>query len=476
MSKTRIRTLYTVSLTAMDGLMTAAAFILAYALRVRIPFPGPPANVAGFLVYLPMLAVQIISIIVVFYANRLYHVVRAASRVDELYAIFGAVSIGTMFAVAISALTFKNSVFDLDFPRAMTLYAWLLGIVLVVLGREAHRRLWHYLRMRGVGRDRVLVVGSGDPAQAIVQKIQWSPYLGYELVGVVSDNAEHHEITGTTILGASSDLAEIIDTHEVDEVIVALPEGSSRSEIVRIVNMCHRGSVAIKIFPDVFEFITTGVTIDDLGGVPLLTVRDIKLSGWKRSLKRALDIAGATVGLVMFSPVLMLFAMLIRVESPGPVFYCQERMGLDGRPFKMIKFRSMREDAEKDGPGWTTKDDPRRTLLGAWLREYDIDEIPQLINVLLGDMSLVGPRPERPVYVEKFRQSIPRYMDRHREKAGMTGWAQVNGLRGDTSIAERTKYDLWYIENWSLWLDIKIIVRTIVGNLLPRTNSRQITR
>jgi exopolysaccharide biosynthesis polyprenyl glycosylphosphotransferase len=425
---------------------------------------------------MPMLVVQVISIIVVFYANRLYHVVRAASRVDELYAIFGAVSIGTMFAVAISALTFKNSVFDLDFPRAMTLYAWLLGIVLVVLGREAHRRLWHYLRMRGVGRDRVLVVGSGDPAQAIVQKIQWSPYLGYELVGVTSDDAEHHEITGAAILGASSDLAEIIDTHEVDEVIIALPEGSSRSEIVRIVNMCHRGSVAIKIFPDVFEFITTGVSIDDLGGVPLLTVRDIKLSGWKRSLKRALDIAGATAGLVTLSPFMMLFAMLIRVESPGPVFYCQERMGLDGRPFKMVKFRSMREDAEKDGPGWTTKDDPRRTLLGAWLREYDIDEVPQLINVLLGDMSLVGPRPERPVYVEKFRQSIPRYMDRHREKAGMTGWAQVNGLRGDTSIAERTKYDLWYIENWSLWLDIKIIVRTIVSGLLLRANDRQDTR
>ena len=210
---------------------------------------------------------------------------------------------------------------------------------------------------------------------------------------------------------------------------------------------------------------TTGVSIDDLGGLPLLNVRDIQLRGWRLSLKRAMDLIGASIGLVLLSPFMLLMALLIKLDSPGPVFYYQERMGLDGRPFQMFKFRSMRQDAEEDGPGWTTKDDPRRTRIGALLRSKNIDELPQLINVLLGDMSLVGPRPERPIYVEKFRNSIPRYMERHREKAGMTGWAQVNGLRGDTSIAERTKYDLWYVENWSLWLDIKIIVRTIVQTL-----------
>jgi exopolysaccharide biosynthesis polyprenyl glycosylphosphotransferase len=192
-----------------------------------------------------------------------------------------------------------------------------------------------------------------------------------------------------------------------------------------------------------------------------LNVRDIQLRGWKLSLKRGLDIVGALAGLVTLSPLMLLTAVVIRLESPGSAFYCQERMGLDGKPFKMIKFRSMRNDAEDGGPGWTTKDDPRRTRLGAWLRSKNMDELPQLINVLVGEMSLVGPRPERPMYVQRFRQSIPRYMERHREKAGMTGWAQISGLRGDTSIAERTKYDLWYVENWSLWLDIKIIVRTI---------------
>jgi exopolysaccharide biosynthesis polyprenyl glycosylphosphotransferase len=208
------------------------------------------------------------------------------------------------------------------------------------------------------------------------------------------------------------------------------------------------------------------VGIGDLGGLPLLTMRDVALQGWKLTLKRGLDVVLSAIALVLMSPFLLLAALLVKLDSPGPIFYIQERMGLDARPFKMIKFRSMRMDAEMDGPGWTTPNDPRRTKLGSLLRRFNIDELPQLINVLIGDMSLVGPRPERPVYVEQFRQSIPRYMDRHREKAGITGWAQVNGLRGDTSIIERTKYDLWYIENWSLALDIKILIRTLAQWLL----------
>ena len=203
-----------------------------------------------------------------------------------------------------------------------------------------------------------------------------------------------------------------------------------------------------------------------MGGLPLLTIRDVALQGWKLTLKRSMDVVVSAAALVLFSPFMLLTALLVKLDSPGPVFYVQERMGLDAKPFGMIKFRSMRPNAEDDGPGWTVEDDPRRTKLGTIMRRFNIDELPQFVNVLLGDMSLVGPRPERPVYVEQFRQSIPRYMDRHREKAGLTGWAQVNGLRGDTSIVERTKYDLWYIENWSLGLDIKILIRTLVQMIL----------
>jgi len=196
--------------------------------------------------------------------------------------------------------------------------------------------------------------------------------------------------------------------------------------------------------------------------LPLLNVRDIALQGWRLQVKRAMDVVGAMIGLVFLSPIMLFIALLIKLDSPGSVFYAQERMGLDAEPFWMIKFRSMRRDAESEGPGWTVKDDPRCTRLGRWLRRTSLDELPNLINVLLGEMSLVGPRPERPVYVEQFRHSIPRYMDRHRIRTGMTSWAAVNDLRGDTSIAERTKYDLWYIENWSLLLDIKILLRTIL--------------
>lgn len=465
MSRQRVRTLYILSKIALDALMLIAAFVIGFELRRVVPFPNELVNAPSFVVYLPMMFVQLLSVMAVFYFNKLYHVARATSRLDELGSIFAAVSIGTMISVAIAALTFKDTIFELDFPRAMVLYAWLLSVVLIALGRELHRRIWHRLRMRGVGRDRVLVVGSGETAEAIVQKIQWSPYLGYELVGVVNGSTADYEFAGAPLLGTKDELAEIIERYEIEEVIIAPQEGTSRYEIIRLVSMSQRGSVAIKIFPDVFELITTGVSIDDLGGVPLLNVRDIQLRGWRLSLKRALDLFGASLGLVMLSPIMLLMALLIKLDSTGPVFYFQERMGLDGRPFQMAKFRSMKEDAEAKGPGWTTKDDPRRTRFGTWLRSKNLDELPQLINVLLGDMSLVGPRPERPVYVDKFRNRIPRYMDRHREKAGMTGWAQVNGLRGDTSIAERTKYDLWYVENWSLWLDIKIIVRTVVQTL-----------
>ncbi len=457
----------------MDALMTAIAFLIAYRLRLVVPLPDFSPNLQGFIDYIPMMIVQIVSVVLVFYFNKLYHVVRAQSRVDALSQIFGAVSVGTMMSVAISALTFKNSVFALDYPRAMILYAWLLAIVLIAVGREAHRLIWQQMRTAGIGRDRVLVVGSGDSAKAIVRLIQWSPRLGYELLGVVDGKDHGQEIAGAKVLGTTADLADIVDHNDVREVIIALPEGTPKQELVQIVSNCQRGSVAIKIFPDLFEYVTTGVTIDDLGGLPLLNVRDIQLRGWKLSLKRALDVFGASAGLIFLSPILMFFAFLIRLESPGPIFYCQERMGLDGKAFQMIKLRSMRRDAEKDGPGWTTKDDPRKTRLGKWLRAKNIDELPQFINVLLGEMSLVGPRPERPIFVHQFRQSVPRYMERHREKAGMTGWAQVNGLRGDTSISERTQYDLWYVENWSLWLDIKIIVRTAMQTVFSsgKTNN-----
>ncbi len=317
---------------------------------------------------------------------------------------------------------------------------------------------------RGLGRDRLLVVGTGPVAEMILQKIQGSPYLGYELGGVVNGNSM--ESLNVPLLGGIDELPDLIQDHGVQEVIIALP-GASHQELLRIISLCERGSstTAVKIYPDLFQIMATQVSIDDLGGLPLISVQDVALRGWNLTLKRAMDLLGAVVGLILLSPILLFVAAMIRLDSRGPIFYVQERMGLDAKPFRVIKFRTMRQDAEKDGPGWTTENDPRKTRVGELLRRSNLDEFPQLINVLIGEMSLVGPRPERPVYVQQFRQSIPRYMERHREKAGLTGWAQINGLRGDTSIWERTKYDLWYIENWSLWLDIKIMIRTVLQTI-----------
>ena len=267
-----------------------------------------------------------------------------------------------------------------------------------------------------------------------------------------------------------AELPSILRDHDIQQVVIALPQ-ASHEELLDLISVCEDAHAEVRIFPDLFQIVASELSIDDLGGLPLLTVRDVALRGWKLAAKRAMDVMVSGAILILISPLMLLIAILIKLESKGPVFYSQVRVGLDGKPFAMIKFRSMRTDAEKStGPVWATADDPRRTRLGTFLRKTSLDEFPQFINVLMGDMSLVGPRPERPIFVEQFRQVVPRYMERHREKAGITGWAQVNGLRGDTSIVERTKYDLYYIENWSLSFDIKIILRTAV-NLFRRNGN-----
>ncbi len=462
MSRNKASTFFAALLLLFDNTAIILAFTLAYQIRRFIP--PDPEYLESFPNYIPLLIVQVISILTVFFFYRLYHVGRATSRVDQFYSIFGGVSIGTMMAIAIASLVFKNSLFELDYPRAMVIYAWVLDIVLINLGRVFHQWLRMMVQERGWGRDRVIIVGTGPVAQMVLQKIQWSSYLGYEIVGLVNGSASSEDSFGAPLLGSAETLPELIAEHEIDEVIIALPE-VEHQELIRIISLCERSHVAIKVYPDLFQIMASKMSIDDLGGLPLISIQDTALRGWNLTLKRALDMVGSATGLVLISPLMFVVGLLIKLESPGPVFYVQERMGLDAKPFMVIKFRSMRQDAEKDGPGWTVEDDPRRTRIGSFLRKTNLDELPQLINVLLGEMSLVGPRPEQPFYVQQFQQSIPRYMDRHREKAGMTGWAQVNGLRGDTSIWERTKYDLWYIENWSLWLDIKILIRTVLQAL-----------
>jgi exopolysaccharide biosynthesis polyprenyl glycosylphosphotransferase len=468
MDSHRFRALFSASLAIVDTAMLTLAFVAAHRIRLRVPWPAQATDVGPLSGYVGVLTIFLASGLSVLFFFRLYHLVRATSRVDEFYAIFGAVSVGTLLMVAIASLTLKNSVFEVNLPRAMIAYVWAGSVVLVTLGRWVLQRLRALLHSQGLGQDNVLIIGTGEVAQLVIQKIQSSPFLGYRILGLVNGPTESPTIAGLPLLGPPADLPRLIDELAVDEVIIATPE-TDDEEMVHLIGLCQRERVSIKVFPDVFELMAAGVTIDDLGGLPLLNVRDVALRGWKLTFKRAMDIAGSAVWLVFWSPFMLLLAILIKLDSPGPVFFVQERMGLDSKPFLMFKFRSMRMDAEARGPGWTVKGDPRVTPLGRFIRKYSLDEWPNFINVLLGDMSLVGPRPEQPAFVEQFRQMIPRYMERHREKAGITGWAQVNGLRGDTSIIERTKYDLWYIENWSVWLDIKILIRTAARMFFDRS-------
>ena len=468
-SKTQTQIVFVLTLALTDMAMAGLAFSLAYWMRRVIPWPNEAQNIGNISDYGGVVLVQIASVLGIFAFSRLYRLTRGPSRIDEFYSIFSLTTIGTLMGVALRSLLFKNSPLELDYSRGMILYGWGFTIVLVTLGRVVHAYTRARLRRQGWGRDRVLIVGMGEVGRMIFQKIQSNPGLGYEVAGFVATDGEDETPVVAPVLGRARDLAPIISQHQVDEVIIAVPE-ATHQEILLLISECERGKVTIRVFPDVFQIMASQVSIGDLGGLPLLTVRDIALRGWKRIAKRLMDVVVAACGLVLISPLLMLMAALIKLDSRGPVFYAQERMGLDARPFLMLKFRSIRQDAEAHGPGWTVEGDPRVTRLGRIIRRLNVDELPQLINVLLGEMSLVGPRPERAVYVNQFRRSIPRYMDRHWEKAGMTGWAQVNGLRGDTSIVERTRYDLWYIENWSLLLDVKIIIRTLV-NMLTLPNA-----
>ncbi len=446
---------FMLALLAIDVGITWLSFYLSHAWLDA----NPDVIIGPFWEFWPLPATYALVLTGIFFVQRMYQRRRPVSHLDEFFKI----TLFNIFATLVTVAILTLGLPDFVYHRPLILFAAAIDVGLLTLARALHAQIQWQAQAKGVGDDRVIIVGTGEVGQMLLQKIAFNRKLGYHMIGFVSSGKgdRSQKVMGAPVLGTLVDIPWIIEQHNIDEVIIGLPE-SSHQELVGIISLCEREKVGIRVFPDVFQIMASEVGIGDLGGLPLLTIRDVALQGWRLTLKRSIDILFSGVALVLMSPFLLLTALLVKLDSPGPVFYIQERMGLDAVPFKMIKFRSMRMDAELDGPGWTRPDDPRRTKLGSLMRRFNVDELPQLINVLMGDMSLVGPRPERPVYVEQFRQSIPRYMDRHREKAGITGWAQVNGLRGDTSIIERTKYDLWYIENWSLALDIKILIRTVV--------------
>jgi exopolysaccharide biosynthesis polyprenyl glycosylphosphotransferase len=457
-----LRGLYVLALIVSDLVMLRLAFVLAYRMRLLGDSrPGQPSDPPTTYDDLALLCVLVIMVI--FAIRRLYIPRRGFGRVDLLYQVGAAVGLGWLAALSVTFFAYRA----LEPPRLMLVYwallsialVWLMRVVLDALLRDAHRR--------GHNLEHVLIVGDGEPAQLVEAKIRSAPELGYRIAGFIGNGSPNPKVG--PVLGGLSDIPAIVRDHGVGEVIIAWA-GISHPELIDIVTSCTRLRVDIKIFPDIFELMAREVETSELTGLPLMRVRDVALRGWMRFLKRALDAAVSWSMLVLLSPWLLFMAFLVKLTSPhGPILHVQERVGLDGRPFYMLKFRSMRPDAEAEsGPVWAVPNDPRRTRLGEIIRRFSLDEFPQLINVLVGEMSLVGPRPERPEFVAQFSNLVPRYRERHVEKAGMTGWAQVNGLRGQTSIVERTEYDLFYVETWSLAFDIKILLKTLAAVIRDR--------
>jgi exopolysaccharide biosynthesis polyprenyl glycosylphosphotransferase len=325
---------------------------------------------------------------------------------------------------------------------------------------------------RGLNLQNVLVVGAGEMGRAVAQKVAVYKDLGFRVQGFLDDDrpaGEKLDIDGgVEVLGRIQDLAAVLDRGTTSEVFVAL-DLNNYAKILETIKVATRYVVGIRLIPDLFQLLTLKANIQDLDGFPVISIDDVALRGMKSLIKRAFDIAVSALGLLLLSPVLLIIGILIKLDSRGPVFYVQERMGLDGRRFRMIKFRTMVRDAEKEtGPVNCRRGDPRITKVGRFLRKYSLDELPQLVNVLKGEMSLIGPRPERPEFVAELTDRIPKYMLRHKVKCGMTGWAQVHNLRQDTPIEKRTEYDFYYIQNWSPALDLKIIWMTLRKGFIDR--------
>jgi exopolysaccharide biosynthesis polyprenyl glycosylphosphotransferase len=444
-----------------DAVVAVLAFGLAYWVRFHvypkyIPGGEEPAP-ERYLYAAPIVALTVIA---VFIFMDVYRLQRGTQFVDELFSVVKAMVVTTVVVFAEIGL-YRDGQFT--YSRLTFTYWAVAATLLILLARYGLRRMRARSWRKGDGIDRVVVVGSGAAADLILQRIRMFPDYGYQVVGVIADDLKAGEsFGGSSVLGRSAELSQIAGDRNVSLVFVAAPE-MSQDEILKLVDSCRECPTEFRIVPSMLEIMTSRVTGDQLDGIPLLQFRHgLDVDAAKATSKRALDLAVSGVGMVVISPVLALIALLVKLSSPGPILIHQERTGLADRTLVMHKYRTMRADAEAEtGPVWAAAKDPRRTWIGQILRRFSLDELPQLWNVFVGEMSLVGPRPERPVFVEDFKSRLERYADRHLVRPGLTGWAQVNDLRGQTSVEERLIYDLYYIENWSLAFDLKIILITL---------------
>jgi Undecaprenyl-phosphate glucose phosphotransferase len=454
-----------------DVLATVSGFLLAYYLRFYTALIPVKYGVPAFQQYVNILPLLMLVWPVIFHFHGLYQIRRTRSHIDEFFSVTASVGIAT--AILWGVLLYYRVYHQRSIPaaeamepaRVLFLYFMALDIVFIMLSRAGIRRVLEEMRRRGYSIKKVLIVGAGKLGETVANRIGAHDELGYELVGFLDDDPSKTVVAGYPVVGKCSEVSLMVDQLGIDYLFISLPL-SAHDTMMQILHTTRNEIVDIKVVPDILEYVAIRAGIEDLDGVPIINLSDVPMRGLNSFVKRMMDIAFAAYGLVMtilFAPLIIL---MVKFRSRGPVFYKQERMGLDGKSFTMYKFRTMDVNAETEtGPVMSHASDPRVTWGGRMLRKLYIDEWPQFWNVLKGEMSLVGPRPERPFFVHYFKDQIPQYMLRHKVRSGITGWAQVNGWRGNTSIQKRIEHDLYYIENWSLSLDLKIIWLTLVRGL-----------
>lgn len=448
----------------MDAGIIIIAYILAYYVRLESHiFPVDPlAGRLSWQIYMMPLIFIVPGYLILYAVFHLYTPKRVQGRRLEFSNIIKANSVGFLVFIMILYM-----IEILDFSRQMIMIFYVFNILLETLGRNAIRYILHSMRERGFNLKHILLVGYSRAAEAYIDRINANPQWGYIVRGILDDKVPAGTVyKGVKVIGRIDNLMIILPENRLDEIAITLSL-TEYARLEEIVNMCEKSGVHTKFIPDYNHMIPTKPYTEDLLGLPVINIRNVPLTNTVNIvIKRIMDVIGAICAIILFSPIMLLVAILIKATSPGPIIYSQERVGLHSKTFRMYKFRSMEVKEEKNG--WTKKNDPRVTPIGKIIRKLSIDELPQLYNVLIGNMSLVGPRPERPFFVEKFREEIPRYMVKHQVRPGMTGWAQIKGYRGDTSIRKRIDCDLYYIENWSIGLDIKILFLTVFKGFINR--------
>lgn len=454
----------------LDALVTAGSYLLAWYLVIgngRSRMMGRNTLEPEFYFAALILIVPVYLFLYSFF--NLYTPKRVLGRRNEFGKILKANTIGVLVFGLVLYLGSKEPHLY-NFSRRLVVYFYIINVLLITAERNTIRIVLRSARSRGYNLKHILLVGYSGAAEGFVDRVKQNPEWGYQLRGILDDKKEQgSEYNGIKIIGTIDDLDYILEQNTLDEIAITLSLGDYE-KLRHIVALCEKSGVHTKFIPDYGNIIPTVPYMEDLQGLPVIHIRHVPLNNMMNAaVKRAMDIFGSIVGIVLFSPIMLVVAVLIKLTSPGPVIYCQERVGLHNRPFKMYKFRSMTvQDPGKEKSCWTTRGDSRVTAIGKIIRKTSIDETPQFFNILKGDMSLVGPRPERPFFVEKFKEEIPRYMIKHQVRPGLTGWAQVNGYRGDTSIIKRIEHDLYYIENWSLGFDFKILFLTVFKGFINK--------